>query len=439
MVRARSGRYRSTTSGRPAPPTIVSALHEVPIGQAWTEAAVAERKALIETTPAGRTPLVWSVVESIPIPDAVKRRGGAARAEIEAWIASLEARRRQRHHASSATISCRWSTGRRTDLDCADADRRDRDALRPGPIRRLRPPHPGAAPAPERDYSRGRPAAAPGAVYDAMSEAEVATLVTQSSQRPARLDHRAPDACRRSASALANYRGIDAARLRAPSRRIPGGGDAGRRGARHHADAASRRSAAPALRPAAHRLDGGRFRGALRGRAVAGQRHVLLHRQPRRARRQRPAGDGGALRRVASTSPICARPSGRATARASTKAAHLDGDVDMVAVLKALVAEDRRRDESATIVFRPDHGHRMLDDLDKAGHAGLPGDRPHARARRASRHPARTGSAAGLIARPIAKRRCAPAPARRDVRGRAPAPAPASRLLRSRTCRYCPS
>ncbi len=57
---------------------IVSALHEVPIGQAWTTQQVAARKALIEDTPAGRTPLVWSVVESIPVPDAVKRQGKAA-------------------------------------------------------------------------------------------------------------------------------------------------------------------------------------------------------------------------------------------------------------------------------------------------------------------------------------------------------------------------
>ena len=70
---------------------IVSALHEVPIGEAWTKADVAGRRNLIETTPPGRAPLAWSVVESIPIPDAVERKGGAAKAEIEAWIASLEA------------------------------------------------------------------------------------------------------------------------------------------------------------------------------------------------------------------------------------------------------------------------------------------------------------------------------------------------------------
>jgi len=47
------------------------------------------------------------------------------------------------------------------------------------------------------------------------------------------------------------------------------------------------------------------------------------------------------------------------------EADHLDGDVDMVGVIGALVAEDRKRPEGSKIPFRPDHGHRMLDDLTK--------------------------------------------------------------------------
>ena len=63
---------------------IVSALHQTPIGAVWTESAIAERKDFIEATPPGRTPLRWSVVESIPIPDDVKRRGAIATRSIEA-------------------------------------------------------------------------------------------------------------------------------------------------------------------------------------------------------------------------------------------------------------------------------------------------------------------------------------------------------------------
>src|SRR5258707_7506652 len=70
---------------------IVSALHQYAPGEAWPRAAVAERKALIENTPAGRAPLKWTVVESIPVPDDIQREGAAASAAIEAWIESMRA------------------------------------------------------------------------------------------------------------------------------------------------------------------------------------------------------------------------------------------------------------------------------------------------------------------------------------------------------------
>jgi mannonate dehydratase len=52
------------------------------------------------------------------------------------------------------------------------------------------------------------------------------------------------------------------------------------------------------------------------------------------------------------------------------EADHLDGDADMVAVIRALVAEDERRPEGQKIPFRPDHGHKMLDDLRKRTNPG---------------------------------------------------------------------
>jgi mannonate dehydratase len=51
------------------------------------------------------------------------------------------------------------------------------------------------------------------------------------------------------------------------------------------------------------------------------------------------------------------------------EANHLEGSVDMVAVVKALLEEQKLRQQSGRpdwqLAFRPDHGHTMLDDLDK--------------------------------------------------------------------------
>jgi len=58
-----------------------------------------------------------------------------------------------------------------------------------------------------------------------------------------------------------------------------------------------------------------------------------------------------------------------------TESDHLDGDVNMVDVLRAMLAEDRTRETMWRIPFRPDHGHRMLDDLEKTrinpGYTGI--------------------------------------------------------------------
>lgn len=63
--------------------------------------------------------------------------------------------------------------------------------------------------------------------------------------------------------------------------------------------------------------------------------------------------------------------------RSFYEAAHLDSDIDMVQVIRELLNEQRRRSQDqaheAGIYIRPDHGHQMMDDINKTVNPGYSG------------------------------------------------------------------
>ncbi len=65
---------------------IVTALHDIPMGEVWTIEAIEARKQLIAFYPSGKpTGLRWSVVESVPVTESIKTGTGAVKEHLEVF------------------------------------------------------------------------------------------------------------------------------------------------------------------------------------------------------------------------------------------------------------------------------------------------------------------------------------------------------------------
>jgi len=343
---------------------IVTALHDFPPGREWTQAAVAERKQLIERAPPGRTPLRWSIVESIPVPDDVKRLGKAATQSIATWIASMEAVARN----DIKTICYNfmpvldWT---RTDLDWqlpngAQALRFDQARFAAFDLFIL------SRPGSEQSYSEEICRRAQ-TVYETMStpERDQLTGYIAAGLPGGTTDALSLDGFR---DRLAQYRTIDATRLR-----------------QHLIEFLT------IVTPAANKLgvlltlhpdDPPRpLFGLPRIASNADDYQALFDAVPNPANGMcfctgslgvSPLNDLPAMvRQFAPRIYFAHLRATRGEADGSFyEADHLGGDFDMIAVVAALLHEDRRRSREHAIPFRPDHGHKMLDDLNKQTNPG---------------------------------------------------------------------
>ncbi len=68
---------------------IVSALHDIPIGEAWPRERISQHRALIEAGNVDGSELHWTVVESIPVHDSIKLAEAGHEAYVDAWIQSM--------------------------------------------------------------------------------------------------------------------------------------------------------------------------------------------------------------------------------------------------------------------------------------------------------------------------------------------------------------
>ncbi|MCM5705696.1 mannonate dehydratase [Larsenimonas salina] len=338
---------------------VVTALHEVPTGEVWNQAAIQGRKALIE-----RAGLDWSVVESVPVSEAIKQGLPDRDTHIERYCETLA-----NLGAQGIDTVCYnfmpvldWT---RTELawplpSGATALRFDATACAAFDLFLLK--RPGA----DQDYDPDTVARAKAHVDNLTHAQQNALIHTLIAGLPGAEEHYTLSQFR---SAIAAYDGIDHARLRdnlAYFLRavVPAAEAAGVRLAIHPDDPPYPLFGLPRIVSTADDV------AWLLDAAPSPNNGMTLCTGSYGVR-----ADNNLVAMAARFGPNIHFAHLRSTrrerdGRSFHEADHLDGDVDMVGVIQALLTEERRR--NASIPMRPDHGHHMLDDLNRSTRPGYP-------------------------------------------------------------------